>query len=189
MSDKKLLVLFTNAFPYGEGEQFLETEIGFLAKCFPEIHIHTLSSRPPIRAIPENVRLVPYESRRPISLISCFFRHLVPIIRIFARELVSATYRKKYLSHFKYSLKRLLARLNAASDLAPLIVKYNKSETVFYSYWFGPWSDILCLVKSIYCPDLEFITRAHSYDCDIDVTKNGFIPFRRFTMPLAVCRT
>ena len=181
---KKRLVLFTHTFPGGEGEQFLETEIRFLAKHFRDIDIYTLSPTPPTRILPENARLVLHESRSSSGLGAGLLRHLPSIIRVFGSEFLLAAYRRKYFPRLKSHLKRLLINLNAARKLAPLINQYSMPETVFYSYWFGPWADILCLVKLLYSPRLRFITRAHGYDFDIHQTRHGFIPFRRFNMHL-----
>ena len=182
MSEKRRLVLFTDAFPGGQGEQFLETEVKFLATRFSKIDIYSFLAAPATRVLPENARLVFHESRSSSGLGACLLRHLPTIIRIFGSEFLLAAYRKKYFPRLKSHLLRLLINLNSARRLAPLINQYSGTDTVFYSYWFGQWVDVLCLLKLLYCPDLEFITRAHGYDYDINQTKLGFIPFRGFTM-------
>ena len=184
LSSKKRLVLFTNYFPRSFEEQFLETEVQFLATSFHDIHIYSHSIDPTIRELPANAKLVPFAAATSPRAATSNLRHLCYAARIFIAELVLAAYRKKYFSHFRSSLTRLLVNLERARSLAPLINQYDRNETVFYSYWFGSWVEILCLVKQIYCPDLKLVTRAHGYDYDINQTKLGFIPFRRFTMQL-----
>ena len=52
------LILFTNVFPYGIGESFLEEEIKYLSKNFKSITIVTLKSSGKRRILPDNVEVV-----------------------------------------------------------------------------------------------------------------------------------
>ena len=54
MSD---LIIFTNSFPFGDGETFLETEIKFLSLTFKTIHIFPLfyGKSKQARVLPSNI--------------------------------------------------------------------------------------------------------------------------------------
>src|SRR5690554_7503411 len=51
------LIIFTNNFPFGNGETFLETEIGYLANHFIDIHIFPLyyGQSYSARQLPKNI--------------------------------------------------------------------------------------------------------------------------------------
>ena len=57
MMNKHTLVLFTNTFPYGMGESFLETEIKYLAKEFDKIIIYPIKKDGEKRELPLNVEI------------------------------------------------------------------------------------------------------------------------------------
>src|SRR5690554_7772856 len=66
------LCLYTASFPYGLGEQFLETEIKYLAEHFDTIFIIPNNPTGNIRSIPPNVKVLrpkssPYTTLRGIK--------------------------------------------------------------------------------------------------------------------------
>ena len=48
------LIFFTNSFPFGEGEQFIETEIKYLSKAFKRIYIMPVAISDKSRYVPSN---------------------------------------------------------------------------------------------------------------------------------------
>ena len=60
MGSNKSIMLFTTTFPYGIGEQFLETEIIFLSKAFEKIFIlPTQTATGTYRQLPGNCQIIP----------------------------------------------------------------------------------------------------------------------------------
>ena len=53
----KKLYLFTNVYPFGQDEVFVENEVKVLAACFEEIHIFPAKKETTIRSCPSNVKL------------------------------------------------------------------------------------------------------------------------------------
>jgi len=58
MSKSKVLYLLTSNFPFGHGEEFLETEIKYLSKRFDRINIISFSGNTNVtRKVPKNVKV------------------------------------------------------------------------------------------------------------------------------------
>src|SRR5690606_32670785 len=64
---KKNLILLTNGFPYGKGEQFLETEMLYLAENFEKIYIYIRSANGVSRNLPANAEVRKMDFKIPFS--------------------------------------------------------------------------------------------------------------------------
>lgn len=176
------LVLLTNGFPYGNGEQFLETEILYLSESFRHIWLYPVSCEGASRKVPANVSIVNFSFKPPVSVKKLIAGNFFLIIKILFFEIFLADYRLKYWGKFKYYFHKLLGNLNEAENFLLELKKYNHRSTSVYSYWFGPWGSIMCLCNALSYNKIKFISRAHGYDYDINQRKEGFIPFRNFEM-------
>lgn len=151
------LALYTNNFPYGGAETFLETEIKYLALDFEEIIIVPFSRSGQKRSVPDNVRVLsPIQEKKWSGLkiyltgLTNFYRILeIPELR---NELRNHSILKciKYLGYGILTKRRLLAILPCES-------------AVHYSYWLSFSTFALALLR------LEgkvkvVVSRAHGYD-------------------------
>jgi len=175
---RKILILLTSLYPYGEGETFVANEMPHLASAFDEIIVLTndIVSKE-ARPLPTSVTCVrhPYElgtmekMRSLLGFLSpevwqeiCWghTRYRRPVDRrIVATALVS------WLKAWKFAriIRRLAARVPGA-------------EVHVYSYWASDMAVAAAVarrnawVHRAYC-------RAHGWDVYVD---RGFLPFRHF---------
>jgi glycosyltransferase involved in cell wall biosynthesis len=182
MKSDKTLVLFTSSFPFGKGEQFIETEILYLAERFREVHIFPLTTEGHQRAIPANVKIMRHNLYRPYNRLKLLAAHPGTVLSIFLNELRVSPHTKKYLKRPKHFLNYILHRLNDSKWLHTQLEKYDGNSTVFYSYWFNYWAFILSMIKYTSRKELKFFTRIHQGDYAEEGRKGGFFPFRFFEM-------
>ena len=56
----KTCILITNNYPYNIGEEFVENEIGYLARAFSEVYCFAIDAQPNdnmTRKVPQNVKV------------------------------------------------------------------------------------------------------------------------------------
>jgi glycosyltransferase involved in cell wall biosynthesis len=135
------LALYTNSFPYGTAETFLETEISFLAEAFEKIYIIPRVAGGIARQLPVNVSV-----RGPVTDVEWstmriyregLFRSLnlftVPgLLKGFIRSFSPRNF--KYLGYGFLTKKHLSGLIPDDADL-------------HYSYWFDYTAFALCLLK------------------------------------------
>lgn len=181
MNGAKNLVLFTSSFPYGKGEQFIETEILFLSKAFAQIYIYPLNSDGNRREVPANVQVMKHRLYSPYNRIRMLLGSWKKIRAIFRYEKKFSPHREKYRQRFRHHFDYLLHRFNDAGWLRKELEQYDARSTLFYSYWFNHWATVLSLVKYSGSP-IKFFTRIHGGDYDEHQKKGGYFPFRYFEM-------
>jgi glycosyltransferase involved in cell wall biosynthesis len=167
------LCLYTASFPYGLGEQFLETEIKYLAEHFDSIFIIPNNPTGTIRPTPANVKVLrqktsPYTTLRGIKQLG---KWVWPNIK----ELIKAPDKKYFLSN-------LFRTAHQANELKKFLEKHNLLEkAIHYTYWFNEQSTLLAILKS-QNKISGYISRAHRFDLYEDRNTNGYIPFRSFQL-------
>jgi glycosyltransferase involved in cell wall biosynthesis len=167
------LCLYTASFPYGLGEQFLETEIKYLAEHFDSIFIIPNNPTGTIRPTPANVKVLrqkpsPYTTLRGIKQLG---KWVWPNIK----ELIKAPDKKYFLSN-------LFRTAHQANELYKLLEHFKLTKkTIHYTYWFNEQSTLLSILKS-QNKISGYISRAHRFDLYEDRNTNGYIPFRSFQL-------
>ena len=184
--NNKIIILFTSAFPFGHGEQFIETELGFLAKSFAEIFIfpyHYGGSMEMRKGIPENVTVYkPFRDEnhnffkllyKGILNTRAFFPYWVDLIKnpgiIFNRRNFSLWFRNMLNCRMILGDKRLLN----------CIEKYH-SRLIFYFYWGHRPSGITLGLRKLKRP---IAVRFHGTDLYEEMELNhNYIPFREIVL-------
>ena len=171
----EILFYFTESYPYGLGESFVEGELKALSEIYREIEIFPLQGQGEPREVPANVVLHPptpvgstkvvqlknwsfirkliAEERRPLED-PAFFDQNVPQWRsIIAQAIVLA--------------KRIEVRTGAREDV------------VYYSFWLNNWALALSILrrKGIL---KRFICRVNGYDLYDERREGSYVPFRSF---------
>ena len=182
MSLNKNLFLFTSSFPYGEGEQFIETEIKVLSLSFKEIFIFPLKVSGNKRELPSNVKVIEPKLYSAYSRPSILFNNLGLILKIYLLLIFKSKSRSQYFKEFSRWFNFLLNRINDANWLQKEIEKTTTTQTVYYSYWFNLWGTILSIIKEKKGSEFKFFTRIHGGDFDEAQKKEGFFPFREFEL-------
>lgn len=174
------IVLFTNSFPYGSGEEFLETELEYLARSFKSIRIvSTLSVGQP-RKVPANVVVEPLVPRSKPKTVSSGLEDILATAstRLSYHELAS---RPQTLFQPR-ALKRMTSFMGVVHKterwFSANIEKLNFDSAIFYSYWLGPTALALSSLKRKF-PSMKTISRAHGWDVYEERHSPPYLPFRK----------
>lgn len=167
------LCLHTAHFPYGPGEQFIETEIKYLANAFEKVVIIPANPEGKKRIVPKNAEiLIPdysgYSTTKGIKNIGTWLFSCLP-------DTLKSNNRILTLS--------TLLRAGYQAEILFHSLKHNKliDNTIHYTYWFNEQSTLLSILKSKKKIN-SFISRAHRFDLYEDRNKEGYIPFRKFQL-------
>lgn len=162
------LVLFTQNFPYFPGEQFLESEILYLATSFDSIIIVPANSNGSPRPIPHNATVNLASSRFSFRIL--FRSQIVSEIGKNIIHLLHPRGFKRFLQ-FIYQAEKIRAWVSN-SDL-------KTESTLLYSYWLD--ASAVGLAFSKYDDNKrKFISRGHGWDIYKDRHNPPYLPFRTF---------
>ncbi|SFE96414.1 glycosyltransferase [Thermophagus xiamenensis] len=173
MVKKNTLCLHTAGFPYGLGEQFIETEIKYIARAFNRVVIipNTISeTRRPLR---DGVEVFKpeyngYTTLNGILNMGWWVRYCwKDAWRHPNKKLIFST-----ILHIGYQAKIMYSFLKKHGLL---------NNTLHYTYWFDEQSTLLAILKSK-GKIKHFVSRAHRFDLYSERRKEGFIPFRKFQL-------
>lgn len=182
----KILLLFTSAFPFGKGEQFIETEIGFLADAFKEVHVFPLEFTGDERPLPANVKVKKLLLYQPYSRPKLFLRKGLLLLGWYRKQLKITRHPEKYKGRFSEHFNMLMHRVADASNAGAVLAQYPPEKTIVYSYWFNVWATVLLFSRAQQLHQLPVLIRAHGGDLDVQQRKTGYFPFRSLEMEMAV---
>ena len=175
VSMKKEVFVFTDNFPYGIGEAFLNSESVFLSESFDAVHYIPLWKNGELREVPEGTiverPLLNFNPKGNAKLVMkgvfCF-SPLFFVIPILFKE--KAWKGKKRFWDFMTSL--LIIRAAYAS----LDIKFEKKALV-YSYWGDKLALLIPLLKKKF--DIVAVSRFHRVDL-YEEACGGYKPFRKW---------
>jgi glycosyltransferase involved in cell wall biosynthesis len=178
------LILFTQVFPYGIGESFLEEEIKYLSNNFKTVTIVTSKKSIKKRILPDNAKVVFCNDYNGSNV-----NKLKHFIKLFFSLFLSEVLRFK---NWKYFLKRtninyLINSTSNASKIYTFLMKYidNKNKTFdslyLYTYWWLDESIAIALLKKKH-PKIKAFTRCHGYDVYFERAKGKYLPYKYFTL-------
>jgi len=150
----KTLILFTTAYPYQGGEQFLETEIEYLANHFDKIIIIPAKNNNTLRKVPDNVYIDNFVAGANKSY---FNRIKSTISRDFFNNITVDLSSNRYLAIHMFYIKKYKQWIRHFLKTEEL------DKCLFYTYWFSASTTALSLVKND-VPTLKFVTRVHGGD-------------------------
>lgn len=178
----KTLVLLTAGFPFGSGEQFLETEIRYLCEAFEKVIIVPKERKPPMRTVPSNAavdgsfhfyqaKTFSYRAKTVLRclLSACFYREL------FARP--GAIYG---ISRLRVLMPFIDAALQTRAWFGKNLAEKSigLENTVFYTYWFGDQTLGLAISgRGSLRP--ATVSRAHGIDLYEERSDPPYLPCRK----------
>lgn len=167
-SRNQTLMLFTMSFPYGKSEQFLETEILFLADRFKHVLIVPSLVMDNKRVLPPNSEVInPAQKFKPALKIRRYiFKHLFKILFILFYTLVKTRDKTIYLSKFKNRIVNLSLDIEKSEYYYNHLKKHLETTDLIYFYWFVEPAFHFCILKKQNRLSQKMITRAHGYDYD-----------------------
>jgi glycosyltransferase involved in cell wall biosynthesis len=184
MHKKNSLLLFTHAFPYGNGEQWMESEILYLAQNFERIYISPNIVEGISRPLPDNCSVVlerikfdPEKKLRYYVLKNWF-----KVLKYFIYLVLVSENRIYYLKN----ILSVLAHLSVIQEEAALYYtsfeKYLNETRVLFFYWFINPFICFAMLKAGRKIDHKLVSRAHGYDYDVAQNPLGFFLFRELEL-------
>ena len=163
----KELWLFTQDFPYGKGEAFLENELPVLASGFEKIRVFPLFHQGDARPVPKGVEVVRAFTReeafRPLAAWRVplspfrFLKVLGMGRRTAPGRGVFRKHRAEFLSQLRQAMEReRLFHLRMAGN-------YDPERVRLYSFWTADWATVLGLWK-LRNPRVRFVSRMMGFD-------------------------
>ena len=173
--------LFSETFPYGFGETFLENELPFLADEFEQVVIIPLHKKEGIRALPSNVTvwdpIIGFSPKDRKRMLRNGIFNLSPIgfsaKDFFDKKVFS---NKKWCWNFFTSLF-LFRAMASNKKLWKQLAHKVQAEDILYFYW-GDKSVLILPSLKRKIQNKAFV-RFHRTDL-YEYAKNGYIPFRKY---------
>lgn len=179
---KNGLFIFTNAYPYGTGESFIENELKLLSGDYKNIYLFPLVHNGNARTLPaENIKVVCLFQKEKIQKRKLIVPDFLLIIRILFFEFKHTSSFRVFFKSFSEFKSILLANLYRAQLLKDFIARTEKKNNTYYSFWTDEWATVLSILKKKKIIE-KFFTRGHGYDVYEERWPNGIIPFRHFQL-------
>jgi len=172
------LVLFTSSFPYGKGEQFLETEIAFLSAKFETVTIvpTTFGGGKEKRIVPNNVStLEPVLLGKRNRFLNFKFTCLLGFYKTIIKELYSSI-KSNQLPFFLSALNIAYCALSDSRIKKIMLESTNKD--VHYYYWGHGLSFMLPFLEKVNAKQVMRLHRGDLYE----YLHNGYFPFREYQL-------
>jgi len=176
----KNLYLFSNNYPYGNGETFLADEITFLSKVFDNVFVTPLWGCGEKRVVSckniiFNEPILGFNPKQRSKLIKKGLFNRASIPNFFSEIINGKGNLKKKL--WITITSTLVIRCLLASDNFIKIAKSIDNDDVCYFYWGDMTANALPFIKKINKHTFKSVARFHGSDL-YDEAK-GFIPFRK----------
>lgn len=188
---KKQLILITNYYPFYKGEEYLESEINYLAEKFDEIFIipTMINNKMNVtRILPQNAKLINLKS--PQSKIN----KILNMIKNSREVLFKTKNLKKIIKGTKFNIYKIVYNLYIETRtieiyknlLALQKIPKNSSEgqIYIYSYWFYVTANLAIKIKNEFYNDqkIPIISRGHGYDINDYLKPFSFLPLREYLL-------
>lgn len=179
ITKKKILVVLTNAYPYGHGETFLDDEVEYYSR-FDEVYI--------VASIESDIQRVFLDDR---YVVDCAGKKMTTLqrfgwsMRALLRE---ETWNEIFIAPKKRTSLTSILRMAAYGErLAHRVVRVVnwdvEASYVLYSYWLMDPAYAGCLISKL-CKKWEIetavVSRAHGFDLYPSRHPHSYIPFRPF---------
>lgn len=188
---KNCLILLTNYYPFHKGEEYLETEIYFLAKKYSKIYIiSTMAGRKMklTREVPSNISII--KSNIDHSIIGKFkmvlssrkqAKYKINNNILLKEDGKGSILKKTFTFYFESRAQYIYGKI--VKDLENENLNKYDNITV-YSYWFYITARIGVELKLGLLKEKKpyMLSRAHGYDINEHVNFIGFLPQRKFLL-------
>lgn len=169
----KTLCLYTNQFPYGLGEQFIETEIKYLCNTFDKVYILPNSSEGTKREIPQNAEVL------TLKIDGYTTKEGFKALGLWSFSCIGEVFKNH---NKKYAISDIL-RIGYKAEFLNNLLKEKDllNNSLHYSYWLEDWATTLSVLKAKK-KIKGYISRAHGFDLYHHRSKIGYIPYRKLQL-------
>ncbi|MCM3054282.1 glycosyltransferase [Caldibacillus thermoamylovorans] len=188
---KKCLILLTNYYPFHKGEEYLESEIKYLAANFHQIYvISTMVSNDmrQTRTVPDNVIVLPVGIKHSkLGKLKMVVRQYKRIYKdkekrtMIKQDTKGRLLRKLYCYYFE---SRSLDVYDQLKNKLKNIDFDQYSSITIYSYWLYVTARVALELRNDFFKDRNLYTfsRAHRYDLYEDVAPLKYLPERDYLL-------
>lgn len=184
---EKKLILITNYFPFYKGEEYLESEINYLANIFEEIYIipTMINNKMNVtRALPQNAKLINLKSPQNKK------SKVLNLIKNSREVLFNIKNLKKVTRGTKFNIYKIVYNLYIETRTIEIYKKLlalqklpnntSKDHIYIYSYWFYVTANLAIKIKNDFYNDqnITVISRGHGYDINDYLKPFNFLPLR-----------
>lgn len=175
----KNLILLTENFPYGGGEQFLEAEIKHWENTgFDNVYIIPNSCNGEARDIPSSIKILNNSKKTKNNLLYAF---ISLFSSIFYKEIYYILKHYKFsgfFNNFKEALKSTLLTLRMKNSLFFSLDSVEPGDNTVYCYWNDAQFYAACILKKEGFVN-KVISRAHGFDIYEERRVNHYMPLKR----------
>ncbi len=156
------LIIFTNSFPFGIGEEFFIEELNFLAKHYDKIILIPENSNGKKRNIKQqNIKIISLTEDSKWSKLSLILSYTFWLLYIKVLK------KSKNLNNdiSIKSFRKFWNKIYIAKKIKQTLEKnkINTNDTIFYSYWFNLVGSALIYFK-IKTKNIKLVVKIHGYD-------------------------
>ena len=182
-NEKMELWLFTQNFPFGHGEAFLENELPVLAQGFHRVRLFPLHVGGLMRPVPAHVEVSqafgPVLVNRSISPLRLLLRYrtALKLWRTGRKAAPSAAIFRKHRREFLSQLRQALERERVLHKR--FAREYDPRTVRLYAYWTTDWATVLGIWRRRN-KKMHFVSRMHGFDMFAQRAVDGWPRFRNF---------
>lgn len=175
---KDSLFLFTNEYPYGNGETFIENELAQHSKHFKTIKIFPLIKKEKFRAVDKNILVIDLYENIKFNSFKALTRNFFSFSKLIVKEFCRSKSKFAFLRQLPVLKSVLLQNFERAELLKEFLENEKElKNVVFYSFWTDDWATVLSILKKQNVIS-DFISRVHGYDLYAERWPDSIIPFR-----------
>ncbi len=180
------LLFITSAYPYYPGEQFIETEIQFLAKIFEEIYILPLDgdTSKPHRPLPANVFLVDEIRSFRKRYKKRLFARTIGLFRALGAIIEELKTRKQLFAKHPKAFYPLLRTGSGAGQISSLIARIisERRPSLIYSYWLSMGNLSVAIASERSQTTIPLVSRIHGFDLYEEIHNPPYCPFQAYML-------
>ncbi len=175
----KTLYFFTDQFPYGKNEAFIENEFPFLKQNFSKIIIILTKNSNEKSRIQEDekIKIVQLNTKKT------FYTYIQPLLlSFFYLEVIKIIFNssfKEIVTKIKIAFRSAQNGLKNYNQLKKIVDK--QDDNYFYSYWFNDNAITVASLKKQF-PTSKSIVRGHGWDVYFERNTANYLPFRKYVL-------
>lgn len=171
----KNLHLFTDNFPYGKGESYLNNEIPYLSEKMGNVFIYPYVSKGKVTATIDGgfeTRILRTKKKYKLGIKDFYLAFKIHLIEFF-----NAPKKLDYLKRIRY----FQAQIREAVSIADTINSSNSfiRTDIYYSYWMNIYALALAILKERNIIE-NFVFRVNGFDVYDERHDGNYLPFRKF---------
>ncbi|MDK2932815.1 MAG: hypothetical protein PWP27_625 [Clostridiales bacterium] len=181
---KKNLILITANYPFGKGEEFLETEINYLKDNFKNIIIISENDRHlRTRKIPSGIKVYRFsENMIQLEIFKCISLTFIKDFLMEIKDILFTYHLKLNIAILRELLSMMVKGLSIKRYIDDIIqenkILNNNDELFLYTYWFNAATYAIIQYKR-QNESVKVFSRTHRYDLYFERNCLHYLPLRK----------